>query len=114
MATAARPRHSYRLAPRNGRGSRASRIRWDRLGRIILVLVLFAVLASYVGPTLHVFETWRESKAAEERLATLKAENERLDRQARELERPAAAIAEARKLGMVGPAELAYVIDGLR
>ena len=110
MATAARSR--YRVAPRSR--SRASRVRWDRIGRIALVLVLFVVVAQYVGPSLSVFQTWRESNAAEARLVELKAENERLVRQARALEDDAAAIAVARKLGMVAPGEQAYVVDGLR
>src|SRR4029453_8321421 len=38
----------------------ATRIDWDRLGRIVLVLVLFAVLLSYLGPTLHLVGTWRD------------------------------------------------------
>lgn len=114
MATAAQPRYKARVVPRGQRGSRASRIRWDRFGRIVLVLVLFAVLISYIGPTMHVFNSWRESRAAKQQLTTLKTENDRLARQAHELEKPAAAIAEARKLGMVGPGEKAYVIDGLK
>ncbi len=114
MATAAQPRYKARVVPRGERGSRASRIRWDRFGRIVLVLVLFAVLISYIGPTLRVFDSWRESRAAEQQLATLKEENERLTRQAHMLDKPAAAIAEARKLGMVAPGEKAYVIDGLK
>jgi len=114
MATATRSRSTYRVAPRNGSGGRASRIRWDRLGRVVLVVVIFAVLASYISPTLNVFDTWRESNAAEQRLTALKAENERLERQNRELKQPSAAVAEARKLGMVAAGEQAYVIDGLR
>jgi len=102
------------VVPRGSRGGRGSRVRWDRFGRVILVLVLFAVLVSYVGPSLKVFDTWRESKAADVQLAALKAENEELQRQANELEKPAAAIAEARKLGLVASGERAYVIDGLR
>jgi len=113
MASAAQPRYRARIVPRGDRGSRGSRIRWDRLGRVVLVIVLFGVLVSYVGPTLHVFESWRESRAGEERLAELKGENERLKRQARELEDPAAAMVEARKLGLVGPGERGYVVDGL-
>lgn len=111
MPTHAQPRYRARVVPRGS--SRGSRIRWDRVGRVVLVLVLFAVLASYVGPSLKVFDTWRESRAAQTQLAGLKSENDRLGRQARELEEPAAAIAEARKLGMVGSGEQAYVIDGL-
>ena len=68
MAGTAHPRYRARVVPRQG-GGRASRIRWDRFGRVALVLVLFAVLVSYIGPTLNVFESWREGRAAESRLA---------------------------------------------
>lgn len=114
MATAtARPRYRARVAPRSG-GSRLSSVRWDRLGRVALVLVVFAVLVSYISPTLNVFETWRESNSAQARLGELKAENGGLKRQAAALEQPAAETAEARKLGLVGPGEQAYVVDGLK
>jgi cell division protein FtsB len=113
MATAtARPRYRARVVPRGS--SRASRIRWDRLGRVCLVLDFFAVLVSYIGPTLNVFESWRESKASEGRLAELKAEDKRLARQADQLDSPAATMAEARKLGLVGAGEQAYVVKDLR
>jgi cell division protein FtsB len=114
-ATTARGRrYKARIAPRKGgpRGP-ASRIHWDRVGRIVLVLVLFAVLASYVNPVIDLFHTWRDAGAAEQRLAELKSENNRLERRAAELKTPAAAIREARRLGMVGEGERAYVIKGL-
>jgi cell division protein FtsB len=113
MATAtARPRYRARVVPRGS--GRASRIRWDRLGRVCLVLVFFAVLVSYIGPTLHVFESWRESKASQTRLTELKAEDKRLERQAEQLDSPAATMAEARKLGLVEAGEQAYVVKDLR
>lgn len=102
------------MTARGTGGSRGSRIRWDRFGRVVLVLVLFVVLASYVGPSLHVFESWRESKGAEARLAELKAENAELTRKAKALESDAAVMAEARKLGLVGASEQAYVLDGIK
>lgn len=114
MPSAAQARYHARVVPRGERGSRATRIRWDRLGRVILVLVLFAVVASYIGPGMHVFESWRESQAGAERLDALKAENERLVHQARDLEGAPAAMVEARKLGLVGPGERPYVIHGLK
>ena len=67
------------------------------------MLVLFIVIASYVGPSLHVFESWRESKGADARLAELKSENAELTRKAKALESDASMMAEARKLGMVAP-----------
>jgi cell division protein FtsB len=114
MATAtARTRYRPRVAPRSA-GSRVSGLRWDRIGRVALVLVLFVVLASYVSPTLNVFETWRESNSASARLGELKAENAGLERQAEALKQPAAETVEARKLGLVAPGEQAYVVDGLK
>jgi cell division protein FtsB len=113
MATpTARPRYKARVAPRSG--SRASRIHWDRFGRVCLVLVLFAVLLSYIGPTMNVIESWRESKTAKSRLAELKVENERLTKQAQQLDSDAATLAEARKLGLVGAGEQAFVVKDLR
>jgi cell division protein FtsB len=114
MASAAQPRYRARVAPRGERGSRSSRIRWDRLGRVVLVIVLFIVLASYVGPTLHVYNSWKESKGADARLEQLKQENTELTRKANEIESSAAVMAEARKLGLVGASEQAYVIDGVK
>ncbi len=114
MASVAQPRYRARVAPRGTRGSRGSRIRWDRFGRIVLVLVLFIVIASYVGPSLHVFESWRESKGADARLAELKSENAELTRKAKALESDSSMMAEARKLGLVGASEQAYVLDGVK
>lgn len=115
MAPVSAPRrYRPRVVPRGDLPSRTSRIRWDRVGRVVLVVAIFAVLVSYIGPTLNVFETWRESSAAESRLGELKAENEQLSRQASALQEPAAMIAEARKLGLVAPGEQAYVVDGLK
>jgi cell division protein FtsB len=112
-ATAARSRrYKARVAPRKG-PSRTSRIQWDRVGRIALVLVFIAVLASYIKPTLSLFETWQDSKAAEQELIQLQAENKKLEHRAEVLKTPAAAMAEARKLGMVGPGEQAFKISGL-
>lgn len=115
-ATAVRSRRRYkaRVAPRKGQGrTTASRIQWDRVGRIALVLVVFLILASYVKPTINLISTWRESKAAEQELAELKRENAKLEKRAELLKTPAAAMAEARKLGMVGPGEQAFKVSGL-
>lgn len=107
---------AYRLRPATRRATRGrprTRIRWDRLGRIALVLVLFAVLASYINPVVNLVDTWRESRAEESRLADLKAENERLRARAEELKSPAGEQREARKLGLVGAGERPYVVRGL-
>lgn len=115
MATAtARPRYRPKVVPRGKSGSRLSGVRWDRFGRVVLVLVIFAVLVSYIGPTLNVVESWRESQAAKAQLGELKAENEQLARQAEALDEPAATMVEARKLGLIASGEQGYVIDRLK
>ena len=115
MASVAQPRYRARVAARGARGSRGSRIRWDRFGRVVLVLVLFVVLASYVGPSLHVFESWRESKGAETRLEELKKENARAD--------PQGEVARERRRGDGGGPQARprrprpsrpYVVDGIK
>jgi cell division protein FtsB len=90
-----------------------SRVRWDRLGRIALVLVLFGVLVSYLNPLVNLVHAWSDSKAGEERLAGLRQENTDLQQQVREASSPLTLEREARRLGMVRPGEHAYVIRGL-
>jgi cell division protein FtsB len=90
-----------------------SRVRWDRIGRIALVLVLFGVLVSYLNPVVNLIDAWTDSKAGEEQLAQLRAENASLQQQVREASSPLTLEREARRLGMVQPGEHAYVIRGL-
>jgi cell division protein FtsB len=102
-------RRNRRVRRRVGR----SRVRWDRIGRIALVLVLFGVLVSYLNPVVNLVDAWSDSKAGEERLASLKQENSELQQQVREASSPLTLEREARRLGMVKPGEHAYVIRGL-
>jgi cell division protein FtsB len=90
-----------------------SRLRWDRIARIALVLVLFGVMVSYLNPLVNLVGAWRTSKASEERLVQLKSENADLQRQLDEAESPLTLGREARKMGMVKPGERLYVIEGL-
>jgi cell division protein FtsB len=78
-----------------------------------LVLAVFAIGLLYVSPVAGVISTWRESNAAEQRLAELRVENDELKSRSQALKEPAAAIQEARKLGLVAPGEAAYKIEGL-
>src|SRR5215213_3226588 len=104
MSARAQAARGYRMrpAPRSRRrGQPASRIQWDRVGRIALVIVLFLVLASYVGPSINFFDAWRGSKAGQEHLVSLREENAKLRQRAQDLHGADAAEREARKLGMV-------------
>ena len=104
-----------RRAPRRRVQRRAgpSRIRWDRVGRIALVLVLFGVMVSYLNPMVNLLEAWQGSKSSDQELAQLKQQKVELTQQLREASSPAALEREARRLGMVKPGEHAYVVHHL-
>ena len=93
--------------------ARAARIRWDRLGRVALLLVLAGVIALYINPLRSYWSTWNESEQRDGEVAELKRENERLRARRTELRNPKALEREARRLGMVRPGERAYVVEGL-
>lgn len=100
-----------RPAPR-ARGRGASRVHWDKVGRVVLVLVFFAVLASYVGPAINFLDAWRDSRTEHANLAGLREENAKLRQRIATLGGPDAAERGARKVGMVALGEGSYVIRG--
>jgi cell division protein FtsB len=107
------PGYRARPAPRSRSRGRRTRVNWEKLGRRVLVLVLFAVLASYLNPVVNLVDDWRDSRAEQERFEALKHENARLVERTEAIEDPKSAQLEARRLGMVGPGERAYVIREL-
>jgi cell division protein FtsB len=113
MTARAQAARGYRMrpAPRRG-GRRASRIRWDKLGRVVLVIVLFAVLASYVSPVLNFVDAWKDSRSERTELQQLQKEYSDLQARAAMLDGHDAAERAARQLGMVAPGESSYAIKG--
>ena len=91
----------------------ATRIRWDRVGRIALLFVAALIIYLYVGPTAAWISTYRESKERKSELAALKREHEELVRERDELRDQETLERVARELGMVRAAEKAYVVSGL-
>ncbi|MGH2955344.1 MAG: FtsB family cell division protein [Solirubrobacterales bacterium] len=117
MSARAQASRGYRLrpAPRSRkRGRPGSRVQWDRIGRVALVLVLFAILASYVNPVVNFIDAWSDSRSERASFNDLKQENAKLREQIANLSSPDAAERGARKLGMVAEGEGSYVIKGLR
>ena len=108
--TAARPRHQQR--PRVLQGG-ARGIRWDRLGRVALLIVLFGVVGLYVGPAINFVETWREAKVRRADVRELQHQNARLRARKKALTDPRTLEREARRLGLVKPGERAYIVKGL-
>jgi cell division protein FtsB len=106
-------RSPARPAPTTALGAAALRVRWDRVGRIALLLLLLLVALAYVGPARSLLSTWRDSNAKEAQLQQLQSEHDELVRRASSLRDSRTVQGEARRLGMVKPGERSYVVSRL-
>ncbi|HEY3725704.1 MAG TPA: septum formation initiator family protein [Solirubrobacteraceae bacterium] len=114
-ATAA-PRRRVRTRPRPRRVTVRSpklRVRWDRAGRIGLLVVLGVVMGLYVQHTLSYISTKSQADHQQAIVDRLQRQNRVLERQQKSLGNPATIVQDARELGMVRPGERPYVIPGL-
>ncbi|HXS33409.1 MAG TPA: hypothetical protein VN758_06540 [Solirubrobacterales bacterium] len=106
---ARRPAPRKRPAARSG----ASRIHWDRVGRIALTLVLFFVAYSYLNPVINFVKTYTATTAARVKLHEAQRENTRLHWRVQHADDPIVLDAKARAQGMVAPGETPIVVRGL-
>ncbi|HEV7492132.1 MAG TPA: septum formation initiator family protein [Baekduia sp.] len=107
-STEPRARQRPRVVAGGGRA-----IRWDRVGRVALLMVLVGVVALYVGPSITFFHTYREAKARRGEVSALQAENKRLRTRHTALKNPRTLEREARRLGLVKPGERPFIVKGL-
>lgn len=105
---APRPRTRPRVLPGGGRG-----IRWDRVSRVALLVVLLGMVGLYVGPARSYWSTLQEAKHRRAEVGALKRENVKLRAKRAALESPSALEREARRLGMVRAGERAYSVKHL-
>src|SRR5947207_12033428 len=89
------------------------RVRWDRAGRIGLLVVLVVVVGFYVQHTLSYFSTKSQFDQQQAIVNRLQRQNAALEREQKSLSDPATIVHAARELGMVRPGERPYVITGL-
>jgi cell division protein FtsB len=101
-------------ARRPGARRSPSRIKWDRVGRIALVLVLFAVAYSYLNPAIDLFKTYQSTTAAKAEFHQLLHENKRLHRAVQSADEPAVVERTARRQGLVTEGETPFVLNGLK
>jgi cell division protein FtsB len=94
-------------------GAGAHGIRWDRVSRVGLLVVLVGIMGLYIGPAHSYLSTKREAKAKRAEVHRLQSENANLRARRDALRSPKALEREARRLGMVRPGERAYVVKGL-
>ena len=93
--------------------ARGGAIRWDRVGRLMVLVIFLFVAALYVHPLLSIWSTRGEAAQRRADVVRLQAEQDRLTRRVKALRSPGALEREARRLGMVRPGERAYVIENL-
>jgi len=110
-ASKARRRPAARKRPAARRG--ASRVNWDRVGRIALTLVLAAVLYSYLNPAIDFVKTYTATTAAKAQLHEIQRENTRLHNRIQGAKDPIAIDRKARVQGMIAPGETPVVVHGL-
>jgi cell division protein FtsB len=106
---ARRPAPRRKPAPRRG----GSRIRWDRVGRIALTLVLAAVLYSYLNPAIDFVKTYTATTAAKAEFHEMLRENKRLHRRVQTAGDPLVIDRKARAQGMVAEGETPIIVHGL-
>jgi hypothetical protein len=116
-AQAGRSRSATRRRPaarkrRPAARSGASRIKWDRVGRVALTVVLVAVLYSYLGPSINFVKTYTGTTAAKAKLHKLLKEDRRLHNRIQSADDPLVVDHEARAQGMVAEGETPVVIRG--
>ncbi|MBU6336242.1 MAG: septum formation initiator family protein [Acidobacteria bacterium] len=96
-----------------GRPDGSSPIRWDRIGRAVIVGVFLLVAILYLRPLISIISARGEAADRRAEVQRLQSVNDRLTKRVKALKNPAALELEARRLGMVKPGERAYVIKGL-
>ena len=106
------PRRRVRGRPRVLAGGAAA-IRWDRVSRVALLIVLVVLVYLYAGPAHSYWDTVHQAKQRRHDVAELKRENERLRARRAALRGATALEREARRLGMVRPGERPYVLEHL-
>ncbi|MDX6633874.1 MAG: hypothetical protein QOF06_77 [Solirubrobacterales bacterium] len=116
-AQAGRPRSAPRRRPvarkrRPAVRSGASRIKWDRVGRVALTVVLAAVLYSYLNPSIDFVKTYTGTTTAKAKRLELLKQNRRLHHRIQSADDPLVVDHEARAQGMIAEGETPVVIRG--
>ncbi|MDQ2897344.1 MAG: septum formation initiator family protein [Actinomycetota bacterium] len=88
------------------------RVRWDRAGRVALLIVIAVVIGIYAQRTLAYLSTSAQASQQQAVVTRLEHQNAALTRQQSALNQPATIVRDARALGMVRPGEQPYVLTG--
>jgi cell division protein FtsL len=86
------------------------RVRWDRVGRVALLVVLAVVALLYVQDAMSYLATRSQADQQQAIVRRLARENAALAKEQQSLQDPATIRRDARALGMVLPGERPYVV----
>jgi len=103
-----------RPAARRNPDAQSGRIQWDRLGRILLVLLVAGLLISYIGPLINLAKTYRSAGATKQELHRVQATNDMLEKRVQHIKGDPVLQREARRQGMTNPGETPYVVNGIK
>jgi cell division protein FtsB len=88
------------------------RVRWERVGRVGLLVVLAVVIGLYADHAISYVTARAQSNHQHAVVARLKRQNAYFEQRQRSLTDLSTILAQARKLGMVRPGEQPYAITG--
>jgi cell division protein FtsB len=109
------PRRQPRRPPRPRRVTLRSsvvRVRWERMGRIALLIVLVAVVGVIAEHALSYVSTRAQNEREQATVQQLQRAHRSLEAQARALNDPTTIVRRARQLGMTRSGEQPYAITG--
>jgi cell division protein FtsB len=89
------------------------RVRWDRVGRSVLLMVLVAVVGLYIQQGLSLLSVRGQDHRQQAEVSRLQRENAQLTAQQNSLQNPTTIQQDARALGMIRAGERPYVVTGL-
>ena len=87
------------------------RLRGDKLGRLMLVVVAALMIWLVSGPTTQYFHTRTQATQTQNQLRTLEREQRRLSAESAALSHGSGLEQQARRQGLIKPSERAYVIE---
>lgn len=111
--------HAVTSAPRAPRqrpqviAGGGQRIRWDRVSRLAILVVLVGVTLLYIGPLSSYWSARGEAAERRAQVEELRTENTQLRARRQALLDGGALEVEARRLGMVRPGERPFVVENL-
>ncbi|HEY5188480.1 MAG TPA: septum formation initiator family protein [Solirubrobacteraceae bacterium] len=88
------------------------RVRWDRAGRVALLVVLTVVVGLYAQRTMAYLSTSAQNSQQQAIVDHLQRANAQLVREQKSLSQSATIVQDARALGMVRPGERPFAITG--